>query len=115
MKTNNNMKTNLNKVELIGYAGTDIKVNEFKKGSKMAHFSLGTHSSFKNKAGEWVNTTVWHRIVLWNENAEKAEKAVRRGKPISITGKLNYRSYETQTGEKRHLVEIIANNLDLVA
>ncbi len=109
------MKTNLNKVELIGYAGMDIKVREFKKGSKIASFSLGTHESFKNKEGEWVSTTAWHRIVLWNDNAEKAEKAVKKGKPISVTGKLNYRSYETQAGEKKQVVEIIANNLELVA
>jgi len=109
------MKTNLNKVELVGFAGMDIQIREFKKGSKIARFSLGTHEGFKNKLGEWVNTTSWHKIVLWNENADKAEKAVKRGLPISVTGRLSYKSYETQSGEKRYIVEIIANNLELVA
>jgi len=109
------MKTNLNKVELIGFAGMDIKIQEFKKGSKVARFSLGTSEGFKNKLGEWVNATAWHRIVLWNENADKAEKAVKRGLPISITGRLCCRFYESQNGEKRMIVEILADNLEMVA
>jgi len=109
------METNQNKVELIGFAGMDMQVHEFKKGSKVARFSLGTNEGFKNKLGEWVNTTTWHRIVLWNENADKAEKAVKKGQPISITGKLCYKFYESQSGEKRMIVEILANSLELVA
>ena len=109
------MKTNINKVELVGFAGMDIQVRELKKGTKVASFSLGTHEGFKNKLGEWVTTTAWHKIVLWNENAEKAEKAVKKGLPISVTGKLSYRNYETEKGEKRFIVEVIASNLELVA
>lgn len=106
------MKTNINKVELAGFAGMDIKVREFKKGSKLAHFSLGTHESYKNKEGEWVKTTTWHRIVLWNEQAERAEKAVRKGIPVVVTGRLRYRFYETQGGERKICAEIIANQIN---
>ncbi len=105
------MKTNQNKVELAGYAGTDIQVYEFRKGSKVARFTLGTHESFKNKLGEWVNTTTWHKIVLWNEQAEVAEKAVKRGLALSVTGKLSYRFFETPAGERRLLAEVIANEI----
>ena len=109
------MEINLNKVELIGFAGMDIKVQEFKKGSKVARFSLGTSEGFKNKLGEWVNTTAWHRIVIWNENADKAERAIKKGCPILITGRLCYRFYKLLNGEKRMIVEILADNLEMVA
>jgi len=109
------MKTNQNKVQLAGYAGMDIQVREFKKGSKVARFTLGTHQGFKNKIGEWVNTTSWHKIVLWNETADKAIKAVKKGLPILVTGRLTYRYYETQNGEKRLLAEVLANDIELVA
>jgi len=109
------MKTNINKVELAGYAGRDISVRTFKNGNKMACFSLGTHQSYKNGQGEWVNTTTWHRIVLWNEQADRAEKAIKKGLPVVVTGRLNYRYYETQGGEKKFCAEIIASHLDLAA
>ncbi|OQA01826.1 MAG: Single-stranded DNA-binding protein [Bacteroidetes bacterium ADurb.Bin408] len=109
------MKTNINKVELSGYAGMDIRVREFKNGSKMACFSLSTHESYKNKEGAGVSTTTWHHIVLWNEQAERAEKAVRKGLPVVITGKLRYRCYQTQAGEKKCVAEIVADKLDLAA
>jgi len=108
------MKTNLNKVELIGFAGTDAEVKEIKKGVKMGRFSLATSEGYKNAKGEWVNTTTWHKIVLWNDNAQKAAETVKKGSRVSLTGKLNYRSYETQTGEKKYLVEIVANSIEIV-
>jgi single-strand DNA-binding protein len=106
---------NENKVQLTGYAGTDIQVYEFREGSKVARFTLGTHEYFKNKLGEWVDTTSWHRIVLWNDQAEVAVKAVKRGLPISITGRLTYRFFETPDGEKRLMAEVIASAIKQVA
>ena len=109
------MKTNLNKVELIGFAGMNAEVKEIKKGMKIARFSLATSEGYKNKTGEWVNTTTWHNIVLWNDSAEKAAESVKKGSRVSLTGKISYRNYENKAGEKRNIVEIIANELQLVA
>ena len=109
------MKTNLNKVELVGFAGMNAEVKEIKKGVKVANFRLATSEGYKNKTGEWVNSTTWHNIVLWNGSAEKAAETVKKGARISLTGKISYRNYESKTGEKRNIVEIVANSLELVA
>jgi len=108
------MKTNINKVELVGFAGMDAEVRNIKDNMQQASFSLATSESFKNKNGEWVNTTTWHRIVLWNENAKKAAELVKKGARVSLSGKLNYRTYETDKGEKRLIVEIVANALEVL-
>ena len=109
------MKTNLNKVELVGFAGMNAEVIEIKKGMKVARFSLATSEGYKDKNGVWVNNTTWHNIVLWNDSATKAGETVKKGARISLTGKISYRNYETKTGEKRNIVEIVASNLELVA
>jgi len=109
------MKTNLNKVELIGFAGMNAEVKEIKKGMKIARFSLATSDGYKNKAGEWVNSTTWHNIVLWNDSAEKAAAEVKKGSRISLTGKISYRNYENKAGEKRNTVEIVANSFEILA
>ena len=109
------MKTNLNKVELIGFAGMNAEVKEIKKGVKVANFRLATSDGYKDKAGEWVNSTTWHNIVLWNDSAEKAAAEVKKGSRVSLTGKISYRNYENKAGEKRNIVEIIAYDLQLVA
>jgi len=109
------MKTNLNKVELVGFAGMNAEVKEIKKGMKIARFSLATSEGYKNKAGEWVNSTTWHNIVLWNDSAEKAADSVKKGSRVSLTGKISYRNYENKAGEKRNTVEIVASQFEILA
>ncbi|MDD3876454.1 MAG: single-stranded DNA-binding protein [Bacteroidales bacterium] len=109
------MKTNVNKVELVGFAGMDAEVREIRKGMRVARFSLATRENYKNSEGEWVSNTIWHRIVLWNANADIAAEAVKKGSKVSVTGRINQKSYETVKGEKRFVVEILAKNLTIVA
>jgi len=108
------MKTNVNKVELTGFAGMDAEVREIRKGVKFASFRMATSEGYKNRNGEWVNSTSWHNIVLWNDGADKAAEAVKKGSRVSVVGKINYRAYETKDGQKRIAVEIVASNIDVM-
>ena len=108
------MKTNTNKVELTGFAGTDPEVRELSKNAKIAQFSLATSDGYRDKAGNWINNTTWHRIVLWNANAEKAEKEISKGAKVNLTGKISYRSYQTASGEKRYITEIVATECTVI-
>ena len=53
-------------------------------------------------------------VVMWNEIAEKAGNEVKKGSRISVIGKLNYRTYETQSGEKRYVTEIVAHEFEVI-
>ncbi len=109
------MKTNVNKVELVGFAGMDAEVKEVRKGMKVARFSMATQENYKNKKGEWTSTTTWHRIVLWNNNADIAAASVKKGACVSVLGKINRRSYQTESGDTRFTFEILAKNLTVMA
>lgn len=108
------MKTNVNKVELVGFAGMDAEVKEVREGMRVARFSLATQESYKNKNGEWASTTTWHKIVLWNNNADIAAASVKKGVCVSVTGKINRRSYLTENGDTRFTFEILANNVTVM-
>ena len=105
------MKTT-NKVELNGYLGIDPEVNTLKNGNKVAHFTLATDESYKNKEGEWVKNTTWHRISLWNKEAEKAEANLKKGMRVMLTGKIVNREFIDKNGNKRAITEILANTFE---
>lgn len=107
------MKTNVNKVELVGYAGTDAELIAINKNVSKVNFSLATSEGYKTKAGDWVNTTSWHRVILWNEKAKKAAEEVKKGSRISVVGKLSYRTFESNSGEKRTVTEVIAYDFEV--
>ena len=114
LKSNINMRNLRNKVQLIGNAGSSPKVQESKNGNKYAKLSLATNNNYTNKDGEKVKETQWHPIVFWGKKAEIAEKYIQKGQEVFIEGSLNYRSYESDEGEKKYVFEIVSNDLLLL-
>ena len=50
-------------------------------------------------------------VVLWREMAENAGECLSKGMRVIVTGRLEQRSWETQEGEKRNVVEIVADEI----
>lgn len=100
----------MNKVELTGFAGQDPEIRNIGKNGKLASFSLATTESYK-KQEEWVKITQWHKLVGWNRLADDILAIVKKGKRISVTGKLTYRTYEDRNGQKQKTTEIIVLNV----
>lgn len=100
-----------NSVQLIGNLGIDPEVKTFDSGKKKVKLSLATSDTFKNANGEKVEQTQWHNIIGWGKTADIAEKYLRKGSEIAISGKLQYRTYDDKNGEKRYVTEIMINEL----
>lgn len=107
------MDTMKNRVQLIGHVGNDPEV-KILEGRKVANFNIATNFYYANKNGEKVEQTDWHRLVAWNENADKIEKLVTKGKEIAIEGKLSSRSYDDKDGNKRYITEVVVSDLMLI-
>lgn len=107
------MKTLRNTVQLIGNVGEDPKSHKFENGMLVTRFSLATNENFF-KDGEKTQKTQWHQIVAWGKQAELANKYISRGKEIAINGKLTYRSYDNEAGEKRYITEILVDEILLL-
>jgi len=108
------MKTNMNKVELIGYAGTEAEVLELKNNVKMTRLTVATHDGYYNKEGKWVDNTVWHKVVIWSANENNELSNIQKGDKLSVQGKMQYRTYETNKGEKKYVAEVVANRLKVI-
>ncbi len=105
------MNTLVNKVQLIGLLGKDPEVKTLENGNKMANFSMATNESYKDKKGEKVTNTQWHRVVAWGATAGIIEKFVHKGERIAIDGRLATRNYQDKNGDTRYITEIIANDV----
>lgn len=102
----------VNKVTLVGRLGKDPEVRRFDNEGAVCNFSLATDSSYKNKAGEWVNETEWHNIAIWRRwLVDSAEKFLKKGSLVFIEGKLATRSWDDQQGVKKYTTEIVVETL----
>ncbi|MBN2236111.1 MAG: single-stranded DNA-binding protein [Bacteroidales bacterium] len=104
------MKNLRNQVQLIGHLGADPEVKVLNSGTKVARFSLATFESYTDKDGKKVEDTQWHKIIAWTGNATYAEKYLKKGIEIMVSGKLVYGSYEDKDGIKRYTAEIVAQD-----
>ena len=106
----------VNKVILIGNVGKDPDVRYLDTGIAVATFSLATTDrAYTLQNGTQVpERTEWHNIVLWRGLAQTAEKYVRKGDKLYIEGKIRNRSYDDQNGIKRTIVEIFADNMEML-
>lgn len=106
----------VNKVVLIGNVGKDPDVRYLDSGVAVATFPLATTDrAYTLQNGTQVpERTEWHNIVMWNRLAQTVEKYVHKGDKLYIEGKIRSRSYDDQNGIKRTIVEIFADNMEML-
>ncbi len=104
----------VNKVILVGRLGKDPEVRYTPDGTMVTNFTMATDESYKDKNGEKVQKTEWHRIVTYRKLAEICGNYLTKGKLVYIEGKIQTRTWEDKEGTKRNTTEIIANNMQML-
>jgi single-strand DNA-binding protein len=102
-----------NHVQLVGRLGANPQVKTFDNGSKVARFSLAVSETYTNKAGEKVTDVQWHTVCAWNGLADIAEKLLQKGIQVTVSGRLQKKSFTGQEGQKRTSTEVVASELML--
>ena len=105
----------MNKVILIGNVGQDPEVRNIGTGETVASVSVATSERWKDKqTGERKEKTEWHRIVVWGKLAEIVRDYVQKGSKVAITGKLQTRKWQDNSGADRYTTEIVATEIEFV-
>ena len=64
----------------------------------------------RQRQGEWIEETSFFNIVCWGTLAENVQ-GLAKGTRVIVTGRIQQRSWETEQGEKRSVVEIVADEV----
>jgi len=99
----------INRVTLIGNLGKDPELRHLENGAAVAKFSLATNESYRDKDGNWQDTTEWHEIIVWRQLAERAVAGLKKGDTIFLEGKLSSRNWQDQQGTNHRTTEVVAN------
>lgn len=94
----------MNTVNLIGRLVRDNELKYTKSGKAVATNTLALDDGWgDNKKSYFIP------IVVWEKQAESLVNYTNKGSKIAVNGKLTSRSYETQDGQKRTIIEVVAN------
>jgi single-strand DNA-binding protein len=87
------MARSVNRVILVGNAGSDPDVRETSSGQTVANLSLATDRVFLQN-GQEQRKTDWHRLTFWAGAAQTVERWVRKGTRLYVEGRIQYGSYD---------------------
>ena len=102
------MAGSVNKVILIGNLGRDPEVRSMQNGNKVANLSIATSDSWKDKnTGERKEKTEWHRVVIFGNLADIAERYLKKGSKVYVCGQLQTRKWQDQSGADKYTTEVV--------
>lgn len=97
-------------VTLTGNLAREPELRFTTSGRASASFGLAVNRRWQQN-GEWQEAVSFFTVVAWGTLAENAAASLTRGTRVIVTGRLEQRSYETKEGEKRSVVEVIADEI----
>ncbi len=95
-----------NNVTLIGNLVEDPELRFTPSGVPMAKLRLAVNRRWRDNNGDWQEDTSFFGGTLWREQAESVAESLQKGARVIVVGRLEQRSWETQEGDKRSVVEI---------
>lgn len=104
----------VNKVILVGNLGADPELRYTGSGTAVCNFNLATNESYKDRDGNQVEKTEWHRIVAWERLAEICGEYLKKGRQVYVEGSLQTRQYEDKEGVTRYTTEIKMREMQML-
>jgi single-strand DNA-binding protein len=102
----------LNTCQFIGNLGADPEVRTFQNGGKVCNLRLACTEKW-TKDGERKERTEWVSIAIFSDGLVRvAEQYLRKGSKVYISGKLQTRKWQDQSGQDRYSTEIVLQGYD---
>ncbi|HZP30507.1 MAG TPA: single-stranded DNA-binding protein [Acidimicrobiia bacterium] len=99
-------------VTIVGNITRDPEIRYTANGAAKASFGVAVSRRWQNRnTQEWEEQTSFFNVVCWREMAENVAESLGKGSRVVVTGRLEQRSWETENGEKRSVVEIVADEV----
>jgi single-strand DNA-binding protein len=106
------LANNTNNITVVGNLTRDPEMRYTANGQSTVSFGVAVNRSWRNQqTNEWEERTSFFNIVCWRQLAENVAATLKRGMRVVVTGRLEQRSWETEQGEKRSVVEIVADEV----
>jgi single-strand DNA-binding protein len=97
-------------VTIVGNLTRDPELRFTAGGKGVASFGVAVNRRYQVN-GEWQEKVSFFNVTAWDTLGENAAASLTKGTRIMVTGRLEQREYETTNGEKRNVVEIVADEL----
>jgi single-strand DNA-binding protein len=104
----------LNSVIIAGNLTKDPIFRQTTNGTPVVNFSVASNRRFRDKNDEWKEDVCYVGIVAWNRLAESCRDKLRKGNAVLVDGELQSRTFKTEDGTNRTIVEVKARRIQFL-
>ena len=108
------MAQNINRVIVTGNLTRDPEINHLQSGTAVCDLRIAVNGRRTDQSGEWVDKPNYFNVKVWGAQGENAHRYLAKGRAVAVDGRLDWREWEDQQGNKRQSVDIIADTVQFL-
>jgi len=107
--------TNINRVVLTGNLTRDPELRSTQSGLAVCSLRVASNTRRKNnQTGEWEDKPNFFDVTVFGAQGENCARFLAKGRPVAVDGRLEWREFQDNAGNKRQAVEIIADGVQFL-
>ena len=107
--------TNINRVVLTGNLTRDPELRSTPSGMSVCSLRIASNTRRKdNTTGDWTDKPNYFSVTVWGAQGENCARFLSKGRPVAIDGRLEWREWQDQQGNKREAIEIVADGVQFL-
>jgi single-strand DNA-binding protein len=105
----------INSVIVIGNLTRDPELKATPSGTSVCSLRIAVNDSVKDQGtGEWVEKANYFTVDVFGRQADSCAQYLAKGRQVAVSGRLRWRQWETQDGQKREAVSIAADKVQFI-
>lgn len=104
----------VNKALVIGLVSNPPEMRSLPSGTALLNVKVVTEERFVGRDGQMNERKTWHNVVVWGNQAQQLSQTLQEGQRVYVEGRIQTRSYEDQSGNKRYFTEINARTVHVL-
>ena len=104
----------INYVIVAGNLTKDPIFRQTTNNTPVVNFSIASNRKYKDSSNQWQEDVCYVGIVAWNKLAESCRDRLKKGSAVLVDGELQSRSWKSEDGQNRSIVEIKARRIQFL-
>ncbi len=106
--------TNINRVVLTGNLTRDPELRTTGSGTPVCSLRLACNTRRRDASGDWIDKPNYFDVTVWGAQGENCATYLQKGRPVALDGRLEWREWQDNQGNKRQAVDIIADSVQFL-
>ena len=105
---------NINRVTITGNLTRDPELRSTQGGTSVCSLRVAVNTRRKNAAGDWEDYANYFDVTVWGAQGENCAQYLQKGRGVAVDGRLQWREWTNDKGEKRSAVDIVADTVQFL-